>query len=43
MVADPGYDDHDLYSLSIIMGFQLVCPARRYRNTPSDRLKLVDF
>ncbi|MDN5845092.1 MAG: transposase [Candidatus Nitrosocosmicus sp.] len=25
------------------MGFQLICPIRRYRKTPDDRLKLVDF
>ena len=29
--------------LSIDMGFQLVCPVKRYRNTPSDRIKLVEF
>ena len=43
MVADPGYDDQSLYELSMSMGFQLVCPVRRYRNTPEERLKLVDF
>ena len=25
------------------MGFQLVCPVKRYRNTSSDRIKLVEF
>ena len=29
--------------LSTDMGFQLVCPVKRYRNTPSDRIKLVEF
>ena len=43
MSADPGYDDHELYNLSIDMGFQLVCPVKRYRNTPSDRIKLIEF
>ena len=43
MSADPGYDDHELYDLSSSMGFQLVCPVKRYRNTPSDRIKLVEF
>ena len=43
MSADPGYDDHKLYDLSSSMGFQLVCPVKRYRNTPSDRIKLVEF
>ena len=43
MVADPGYDDQSLYDSSLNMGFQLVCPVRRYRKTPEERLKLVDF
>jgi hypothetical protein len=44
MVADPGYDDHELYESSLKTGFQLVCPVRRYKKTPSEeRLKLVDF
>ena len=43
MVADPGYDDHELYDLSTEKGFQLVCPVHRYRKTPEERLKLVDF
>ena len=47
MTADPGYDNDDnyneLYELSMDLGFQLVCPVRRYRNTPSDRLELVDL
>ena len=43
MVADPGYDDQSLYDLSRSMGFELVCPVRRYKNTPEERLKLVDF
>ena len=43
MVADPGYDDHDLYESSIKKGFQLVCPLRRYRKTSKERLNLVDF
>jgi hypothetical protein len=37
MSADPGYDDHTLYDLSNNMGFQLVCPVKRYKNTPTDR------
>jgi hypothetical protein len=43
IVADPGYDDKSLYDSSLKMGFQLVCPVRRYRKTPEERLKLVDF
>jgi hypothetical protein len=42
--ADPGYDDHELYDLSTDMGFQLVYPVKRYRNTSSmERIKLVEF
>ena len=43
MSADPGYDDHELYDLSTDMGFQLVCPVQRYRNTPEERIKLIEF
>lgn len=43
MAADPGYDDQNLYDLSTSLGFQLVCPAYRYRNTPQERIKLIDF
>ena len=43
VVADPGYDDQDLYGFSLKKGFQLVCPVRRYRKTPEERLNLVDF
>ena len=43
MSADPGYDDHELYNLSTAMGFQLVCPIQRYKNTPEERIKLIEF
>ena len=43
MTADPGYDDQNLYDLSMNLGFQLVCPVNRYRNTPQERVKLIDF
>ena len=43
MSADPGYDDHELYNLSTDMEFQLVCPAKRYKNTSKERIKLVEF
>ena len=43
MIADPGYDDQNLYDLSTGLNFQLVCPVRRYKNTPQGRLNLVDF
>lgn len=42
-MADPGYDDQSLYDLTIKIGLQLVCPVRRYRTTPEERLKLVEF
>jgi hypothetical protein len=43
MTADPGYDDQNLYDLSTDLGFQLVCPVRRYKNTPQVRITLLDF
>jgi hypothetical protein len=43
MVADPGYDDQKMYDLSMTKGFQLVCPVKRYKSTPEERLKLVDY
>ena len=43
MSADPGYDDNKLYDLSDNMGFQLVCPIRRYRNTSYERIELIEF
>jgi hypothetical protein len=43
MSADPGYDDHELYDLSTELGFRLVCPVQRYKNTPADRIKLIKF
>ena len=39
MTADPGYDDQNLYDLSTDLGFQLVCPVRRYKNTPTRKDK----
>jgi hypothetical protein len=43
MVADPEFSGKKLYDLSMTKGFQLVCPVRKYKNTPVERLKLVDF
>ena len=43
MSADPGYDDHALYDLSTELGFRLVCPVQRYKNTPANRIKLIEF
>jgi len=36
-------DDQSLYESSLKMGFQLVCPIRKYKNTSEERLQLVDF
>ena len=43
MTADPGYDDQNLYDLSTDLGFELVCPVHRYKNTPQERINLIDF
>ena len=43
MAADPGYDDQNLHELSRSLGFQLVCPVRRYKSTPQERLEIADF
>ena len=35
---------HKLYDLSTKRGFELlVCPVQRYKNTPNNRLELIDF
>ena len=42
--ADSGYDDHNLYSLSIGRGFELVSPvSEKYNNTSSERLQLIHW
>jgi hypothetical protein len=43
MVADLGFSGKKLYDLSLRKGLQLVCPIHKYKNTPVQRLKLVDF
>ncbi len=44
MVADPGYDDKNLYEYSKkVLGIDLVCPVERYESTPKKRLELVCF
>jgi len=44
MVADPGYDDKELYEYSKkVLGIDLVCPVERYKSTPKKRLELVCF
>ena len=39
----PGYEDQDLHELSMDLGFHLVCPVRRYRSTPTERIEIADF
>lgn len=42
MVADPGYDDKNLYEYSKkVLGIYLVCPVERYKSTSKKRLELV--
>jgi Transposase DDE domain len=44
MVADPGYDDKELYEYSKkTLGIDLVCPVERYESTSKKRLELVCF
>ena len=42
MSADPRYDDHELYDLSTELGFRLVCPIQRYKNTSADRINWLN-
>jgi Transposase DDE domain len=44
MVADPGYDDKNLYDYSKkVLGIDLVCPVKRYKSTSKKRLEIVCF
>lgn len=43
VVADAGYDDHNLYDYSRYRGIRLVCPVRRYRRTKGERLGIISF
>ena len=44
MVADPGYDDKNLYEYSKnTLGIDLVCPLERYESTCKKRLEIVCF
>jgi hypothetical protein len=44
MVADPGYDDKNLYGYSKkVLGIDLVCPVERYKSTSKKRLEIVCF
>jgi hypothetical protein len=44
MIADPGYDDKNLYKYGKnILGIDLVCPVERYEITPKERFERVCF
>jgi hypothetical protein len=43
MIADPGFSGKKQYDFSLRKQFQLVCPVKRYKNTPIERLKLAEF
>ena len=44
MIANPGYDDKNLYKYSKkVLGIDLVCPVERYESTSKERLELVCF
>ena len=44
MIADPSYDDKNLYKYSKkVLGIDLVCPVERYKSTSKERLELVCF
>ena len=44
MIADPGYDDKNLYKYSKkVLGIDLVCPVERYKSTSKERLELYAF
>ncbi len=45
MIADPGYDDKNLYKYSKkVLGIDLVCPVvERYKSTPKRGLSLYVF
>lgn len=43
MAGDGGYDDQNLYALTLARGRVLVAPVERFENTPPERLALADF
>jgi len=44
VAADPAYDDGKLYRFTNdTCVARLVCPIKRYKNTPQERLELVEF
>ncbi len=44
IVADPAYDDGELYRFTTDTCIaRLVCPVKKYKNTPPQRIELVEF
>ncbi len=44
IIADPGYNDKNLYEYSKkTLGIDLVCPVKRYKSNPKERLEIVCF
>jgi len=43
MVADPGLNGRKLYDFSMEKGFQLVCPVKKYKNTPVEKTETGRF
>lgn len=43
IIADPAYDDGDLYRYSQECNLRLICPIKKYDSTPPERLELIKF
>ncbi|MEX2192950.1 MAG: transposase [Nitrosarchaeum sp.] len=43
IIADPAYDDGQLYQYSKENNLRLVCPIKKYDSTPPERLELIEF
>lgn len=43
ILCDPAYDDGSLYESSKNYSMRLICPIKKYRSTPPERLKLIEF
>jgi len=43
IIADPAYDDGNLYLYSKECDLRLICPIKKYEHTPPERLKLIEF
>jgi hypothetical protein len=43
IIADPAYDDGNLYRYSQECNLRLICPIKKYDHTQPERLALVEF